>query len=164
MKKFLKLGVAVFMLAVSSAALEAKSGKLPKGAAPMVTDDIKKFYAGRSIDWKVAQVFWAEDGKAVGYYPNATKPDDPAFGEGEWNVVDNEMCFHLAWRGKDKTKPPFEDTKCHKLYVAGKKIWIENTKDEKQYQGDIWTGQEKKMRPGDIVSAKVTELKAKFGY
>ncbi|MFO1035136.1 MAG: hypothetical protein U1E15_14140 [Hyphomicrobiales bacterium] len=56
-----------------------------------------------------------------------------------------------------------EDT-CQKLYRAGKKLWIENTKDQEKYQGDVWTGLEKKLTSKDLVTAKYQAIKAKYGY
>jgi Protein of unknown function (DUF995) len=147
---------------ILSTAADAKNqGKLPKGAVPLSESESKAVYAGKTIEWNPALAYWREDGTVIGYYPVKGKE---AIGEGTWTVKGNELCYTITWRGADKAGKPFVEDACAKFYKAGKAIWTENSKEEDQYQGDIWKGIEKKLKSGDKVSAKFNALKAKFGY
>ncbi len=163
MKKYAKVAVLVliFSAGLASSAIAKNSGKLPKGAVPLSTEETKAIYSGKTINWKLAQTYWSPDGKAIGYYPVKGKE---GFGEGTWTVTGDEMCYHLEWRGADKAAKPFINDVCAKYYKSGKQIWIENTKDVEKYQGDIWTGIEKKLTAGDKASAQANAYKTKFGY
>jgi Protein of unknown function (DUF995) len=136
-------------------------GKLPKAAVPLTAEETKALFSGSTINWGDAQAYWAPDGTSIGYYH---KGKVKSFAEGTWTVNGNEMCYDNGWRDADKTKPVFNDNRCAKYYKVKKVIWTENTKDEDKWMGDIWTGINKKLKKGDLVSAKATALKAKFGY
>ena len=151
------LAVAAF---TPSDAFANNEGKLPKDSLPLSAEETKAVFAGKTIDWKPAKAYWSADGTITGYYP---VKGQEGFGEGKWSVNGNELCYDMAWHGKDKTKP-FLSNKCEKFFKARNVIWIENTKDEDKYQGDIWNGIEKKLTAGDAVSKSAKELKAKLGY
>lgn len=145
---------------ISNVAFAKNQGKLPKDSLPLSAEETKAIFAGKTIDWKPAKVYWSADGTLTGYYP--TKGDE-GFGEGKWFVNGNELCYDMTWHGKDKTKP-FNENRCAKYFKAKNVIWIENTKDVDKYQGDKWTGIEKKLKVGDTVSKSAQELKLKLGY
>lgn len=146
---------------LADGALAKNSGKLPKGATPLTAAEVHALYDGKSINWKPAVALWRPDGTVIGYYP---VKGQESFADGTWTVKDNEWCYHMEWRGKDKTKPPYVEDACQTLHHAGKKLWVVNTKDQDKYQGDVWTGLEKKLTSKDLVTAKYTALKAKYGY
>jgi hypothetical protein len=149
------------MLAVAGGVGAKNSGKLPKGAVPLSAEEVHALYDGKSINWKPTVALWKADGSVMGYYP---VKGEESFADGTWTVKDNEWCYHMEWRGKDKTKAPYVEDACQTLFRAGKKLWVVNTKDQDKYQGDVWTGLEKKLTSKDLVTAKYTALKAKFGY
>jgi hypothetical protein len=159
-KKIIILVVAGLMTFTAGVAFAKNKGKLPKGAVPLSAEEVKAIYVGKTIDWKPAKAYWSADGTTIGYYP---VKGDEAFAEGTWSVNGNELCYENTWHGKDKTKP-FNEKRCSKYYKVKKVIWTENTKDDDKWQGDIWTGVEKKLKKGDSVSKKALELKAKLGY
>jgi hypothetical protein len=154
-----KLIIVAFAVILNFSAAEAKNaGKLPAGATPMPTDEIKQALSGNSIDFKVAKYYFAPDGSLLGI-----DQKQKGFADGTWTVTGNTWCLDSAWHSADKTKV-FNFALCNEKYKLGKKIFTKNTKGEDQYLGDVSTDQEKKMRKGDIVSAAVTKLKQKLGY
>ena len=153
--------VLVFSASFVSCAIARNTGKLPDDAVPLSAEATKAIFSGKTINWEPAQTYWSTDGKAIGFYPVKGKE---GFGEGRWTVNGNEMCYHLEWRGASKAEKPFISDSCAKYFKSGKKIWIENIKDEKKYQGDIWTGIENKLVTGDKASALAAAYKIKFGY
>lgn len=163
MKHVISLTVLAISLALPAAlpALAKNDGKLPKNAKPLTEEEAKAIYSGKTIDWQPSRVYWRPDGTAIGFNP---KKGQEYFTEGTWTARGNEVCLHLEWHGPNKAKPPYLEDLCAKYYSDGKKIWVENTKDDPQYMGDIWTGIEKKLKKGDTASEQALALKAKFGY
>jgi hypothetical protein len=152
----------IFSALLALGAADAKNeGKLPKAAVPLTAEETKAIFSGSTINWGDAQAYWATDGTSIGYYH---KGKVESFAEGTWTVIGNEMCYDNGWRDADKSKAVFKDNRCAKYYKVKKVIWIENTKDDDKWMGDIWTGINKKLKKGDLVSAKATALKAKLGY
>ena len=147
----------VFNLAVAK-----NSGKLPKGAVPLSSDEIKTLFAGNTIDFKDTLYFFLTDGSLVGFH---TDKSGNSFADGKWSVNDNEFCLDTSWYGKDKSAKPFLFALCYKFYKVNKVIWTENNKGgEEKDLGAIYTGQDKKIKKGDLISAKVTALKTQYGY
>ena len=165
MNRSLKLRAIVAIAAISAAATDPaiarNEGKLPKNATPLSAEQTKAVYAGKTINWKPARVYWNPNGTAIGIYP---KKGDEYFSEGTWTVKGNEICYHLNWHGAKKAKKPDIEDGCEKFYFEGKKLWIENTKKEPKWQGDIWSGIESKLKTGDSASKPALALKTKFGY
>lgn len=149
----------VLGLVVASTGVDAKNqGKLPKGATPMTPEEITVILSGNSIDFKVAKYYFAPDHSLLGIGSNGW------FADGTWSVNGNTWCLDSLWHGPDKAKAPETFGLCSEKYKVGKIIYTKNTKGEDKYLGDIWTGEEKKIKKGDIVSAKVAKLKQKYGY
>jgi hypothetical protein len=134
--------------------VEAKNkGKLPKTATPMTTEEITAMLSGNSIDFKMVQYYFAPDGKLLG-----VDPKNKWTADGTWDVKGNTWCLHSVWHSPDGKKSENYE-QCSEKYRDGKKIYTKNTKGEDQWLGDITTDQEKKMKKGDIVSAKLAKLK-----
>jgi hypothetical protein len=154
MRKITVFATAV-MMTIASPAMAKNQGKLPKDATPMPSEEIRALLSGNSIDFKVAQYYFAPDGTLWGLSKDW-------YADGTWTVEGNTWCLNSSWHGPKKAK---EDnyTQCNEKYKVGKKIFTKNTKGEEKYLGDVSTDQEKKIRKGDIVSAKAMALKAKYG-
>lgn len=163
MNKKLKIALMTPALIISAFAFAnaANSGKLPKDAKPLTAEEAQGVFAGKTINWQPAKAYWRPDGSAIGYYP---VKGDEGFAEGTWKVSGNQICIYLEWRGKDKAKAPYIEDTCAKYYTSKGKIWVENVKDDPKWQGDIWSGIEKKLKKGDSVSKKAAALKKSFGY
>ena len=153
----------ISLLLLAPAGAWAKNeGKLPADAKPMAAEDITKLLIGRSVDYKVAAYYFNPNGQVIGV---AGKND--GFAEGTWTIKDNEFCFVTDWKGADKSKAPFHYEKCQKFYLSKTVVYTENTKSEDQWLEDKFQfnqSEGKKYKDGDLLTARYTTLKAKFGY
>lgn len=162
MRSLLKFTVAAILLFNTNSALAKNSGKLPKDAQPMASEEVKKLVAGQTVDYKVALYYFDPAGTLIGVLQK-----DDAFAEGKWVIKDNEFCLMADWRGAEKTKPPFHFELCKKYYLSKKTIYVENSKDDEKFLGDKYRydkGEKKKWSSGDKVSKRAMAVKAKYGY
>jgi len=161
--KFIKALVIISACTLAvNVAIAKNSGHLPKDAAPLSSDDIKLLFSGNTIDFKDTLYFFKPDGSLVGIH---TDKSGNSFADGKWSVNDNEFCLDSSWHGKDKAAKPFLFALCYKFYKAKNVIWTENNKGgEPKDLGAIYTGQDKKIKKGDLITAKVTALKTQYGY
>ncbi len=146
---------------VAGAAFAKNEGKWPKDAVALSAADVTAFFAGHTVDFRETLYYFSPDGSLVGYHKD--KKGD-GFADGNWDVNGNEFCLHSSWHGKDKSAAPFLYTWCNKLMKAKKVVWAQNTKSEDQYLNDIYTGLDKKLKKGDLVSKKIATLKTRYGY
>lgn len=160
--KTIILAALPLLLLAPTGALAKNQGKLPGDAKPMASGDLTKLVIGRSVDYKIAAYYFNPDGHVIGV---GGKND--GFAEGTWTITDNEFCFVTDWKGADKAKPPFHYEKCQKFYLSKTVVYAENTKSEDQWLGDKYQfnqGEGKKYKDGDLLSARFTAVKTKFGY
>lgn len=157
MRKLIAASLLMISVVACGPALAKNQGKLPKGATPMATDDVRKVYSGNSVDFKVAKYYFAPDGSLVGL-------GNDAFADGSWGVNGNEFCLNSKWHGKDKASAPSLFDLCYTYFKSGKKTWTTVTKGEAQYIGDTNDGELKKIRKGNIIGDKADKMKAKYGY
>jgi hypothetical protein len=162
MRGKLGLATAATILVFSLSAYAKNEGKLPPGAKPLDEAAIKTLYADMTINYKDGpSYFFSPDMRLVGF-----KAGWEAFADGDWVITGNEMCWNAVWHDKDKEKSkPYSN--CHKYYSSKAVVYIENTKTDDQWMGDVYRydkGEKPKMVKGDTVSKKVEAMKAKLGY
>ena len=160
------LAIGAFLAVAASSPLFAKDdGKLPENAVAMTSEQVKQWVSGHSIDWRPTSTYYfAQDGSVTGYFFGNDK-FKPGFADGTWTVDGNEMCLNVTFHGEQKEKP-YQYSNCNQFFKAKNIVWSKRTKstDEDQYIGDIGTDWSKKLKAGDIVSAKANALKKKLGY
>lgn len=158
MKRLIVVLVA-FTALVSTAAEAKNQGKVPKDAVPMAPEEITKILSGNTFvpAKSTGGYYFAPDGKLIGLGSGGW------FAEGSWAVTGNTWCLDSVWHGPDKSKSE-NYAQCSEKYKVGKVIYTKNTKGEDKWLGDVWSGEEKKFKKGDIVSAEVEKLKKKYGY
>jgi hypothetical protein len=159
--KFFFFAVCLAMAVACADPSEAKNhGRLPNGAVPMTPAEVQALLAGKTIDYKVAQYYLLPDGTLKGI-----NQERNAFADGTWHVKGNEYCLNANWHGADKAAKPFFYSQCKKFSIYNKVVWVENSKDQDQYLGDIYSEfVPKELKPRDLVSRRWDSVKKKLGY
>jgi Protein of unknown function (DUF995) len=143
------IGLTIFLSCAICASAGADS--LPKTAAPMRSELVKKLYSGNTAIRKDSDIYFAPDGSIKGVYG---KPQVKALMEGSWSVSANEICIY-SYKGKD---PNFYRD-CYQYWSDGKRIvalWSAHSDNSAVDQIDgYYFGEEKALNPGDLVSEKL---------
>ena len=157
-------GLLLTLLVVSTS--QASASPMPKNAVPLTPDELKVVYADKTAVWsKANQAYFAPDGTVIGVAGNF-------YFSGKLDFKgDNEMC--MAVQGTDSKKHTSDgkiSTDCWKWVKAkdktGKdKLWTLYTKSYDNKKQDLvkgwYDGEEKKLKPGNLVTARYEALKAK---
>jgi Protein of unknown function (DUF995) len=154
------------LLMVSSAlpAAAANQGKLPDGAVPLTPTESQAFFVGHSVKYElptgVVRYTWTPDGKALGTWEGKNGDHSPA--DGTWTSSGNEFCYTVDFYNTNDGKSVNHRAVCMQLWKVGKAIWLKNTVDQPQFQGDIYPGEGAHLTKGDQVSARHTKFKSKL--
>lgn len=135
----------------------AYADQLPKSAKALTTDEIKILYANHTAVWKPnSMAYFAPDGSVKGIYKNGTY-------SGTWAVTGNESC--MMSQGTDaKTKASVGKTytDCWQWFRDSKNkywtLWSKHFDGSKVKKNDYYDGEIKKLRIGDLASAKVDAM------
>jgi hypothetical protein len=158
--------LAALLIMVTSAlpATAANQGTLPDGAIPLTPAEAQAFFVGHSVKYDipngVARYTWTADGKALGTWEGKNGDQFPA--DGTWTSSGNEFCYTVDFYSANNGKSVNHRAVCMQSWKAGKVIWLKNTLDQPQYQGDIYPGQGAHLIKGDQVSARYAKFKSKL--
>ncbi len=145
-------------------ATAANQGTLPNGAIPLTAAEAQAFFVGHSVKYDspdgVARYTWTADGKALGTWEG--KNGDQLPGDGTWTSSGNEFCYTVDFYSANNGKSVNHRAVCMQLSKAGKAIWLKNTLDQPQYQGDIYPSVGAHLVKGDQVSARYAKFKSKL--
>lgn len=159
----MKTSLLVFLILLAQATNAIAESK-PKGAIPLVPDEIKAIYTDKTAVWsKANKAYFAEDGSVIGVAGDTYFSGKLVFKAG------NEVC--MAVQGTDSKKKTSDGktyTDCWKwVKVIGKKgktqLWTIYTKSYDNKKLDLvnaWnTSEIKTLKSGNLVAAKYKKLK-----
>lgn len=145
-------------------ATAANQGTLPNGAIPLTPAEAQAFFVSHSVKYDspdgVARYTWTTDGKALGTWEG--KNGDQLPGDGTWTSSGNEFCYTVDFYSANNGKSVNHRAVCMQLSKAGRAIWLKNTLDQPQYQGDIYPSAGAHLVRGDQVSARYAKFKSKL--
>lgn len=154
------------LIVVTSAlpATAANQGTLPNGAIPLTPAEAQAFFVGHSVKYDspdgVARYTGTADGKALGTWKGKNGDQLPA--DGTWTSSGNEFCYTVDFYSAVNGKSVNHRAVCTQLSKVGKAIWLKNTLDQPQYQGDVYPGERPHLIKGDQVSARYAKFKSKL--
>ncbi|WP_292372673.1 DUF995 domain-containing protein [Mesorhizobium sp.] len=132
----------------------AMADKLPKGATPLPSDEVRAIYSGKTGVYSVSDVYYDPNGTTKGVFG---KPKAKSTFQGTWAVKGNEHCMYNKSKGDPKTY-----TDCNAFWRAGNKIYslwtvhYDGSKPDKV--NEYWTGALKQHKKGDLVSKKYAAM------
>lgn len=135
---------------VAATSTTTLADKLPKGATPLSSDEVRAIYSGKTGVYKVSDIYYDPNGTTKGVFG---KPKATMTISGTWEVNGNERCMHNHPKGDPKLY-----TDCNAYWRSGKKIYslwtvhYDGSKPDKV--NGYWTGELKLHKDGDLVSKK----------
>lgn len=142
---------AVILVATTGAAV---ADKLPKGATPLSSDEVRLIYSGKTGVYNVSDVYYDPNGTTKGV---SGKPKARNTFKGTWIVDGNQHCMYNKPKGDPRTY-----TDCNAYWRAGNKVYslwtvrYDGSKVDKV--NDYWTGAVKQHEKGDLVSKKYAAM------
>ena len=146
----------ILALAAVSICTPSVAAKLPAGAKPMSPSRIRSIYSGKTAHWKISTVYFAPNGRIKGYMNHKRV----VLG-GAWSVSGNRACMHTNWSKPKTGEHGKGGTDCWDWYTKGGKkwtLWSVHYDHSKAKPSDYYSGEQRKLRRGDGVSAKLAKL------
>ncbi len=123
---------------------------LPKTAAPMSGDAVRKLYSGNSAISKNSDIFFEPDGSLKGIFGKPKVTDTIV---GSRSVSGNEICLYTFRR-----KEPNSLRDCYQYWIDKKRtltLWSIHGDGSAADQSDgYYVGEESNLKPGDLVSSE----------
>lgn len=156
----MKTSISIIVIASTLAlsATLALADKMPKGATPLTTNEIKTIYADHTAQWgPTTAAYFGADGTVRGYFENRW-----VFW-GKTTQAGNEQCAHNQGMDSKTKKSNGKITTDFWKWVKDPngKLWTLYTKAYDNHKLDLvngWYNEMKKLKPGNLVAAKYTAM------
>ncbi|WP_158815977.1 DUF995 domain-containing protein [Methylocapsa sp. S129] len=154
MRWILRIASVIFFGGMLS--LSALADSLPKTAAPMNSESVKKIYSGNTLISKYYDIYFAADGSIKGIFG---KPSTKALIQGSWSVSGNEICMYTF-----RSKEPNSFRDCYQYWQDGRRIialWsVHSDGSTVDQNGGYSVGEDRNLKSGDLISARYSAAPA----
>jgi hypothetical protein len=143
---------------IACTATLATADPLPPDARPVSGKSLAKIYAGRTAEWSESKAYFAPDGSLKGIHTGG----GTTLFWGKWTVKGNEVCMQNSYRNLQTGKTGSGLRDCWAWWQAADgtlwQLWTVRYDNSKPPKDDYYTGEEKKLKKGDLVSKKFDRL------
>lgn len=138
------------------------AASLPSGSKDLSEEQITALYSGNTMQWdKDNRAFFAPDGSVVSTF---SFKGSQGYTVGSWKVTGNEICKNTAeWFDVTTGKSGKGTPDCWRWAIKGKKYyttWSVRFDGSTQKELSWSSGENKKIKNGDLVSKAVETMKA----